>query len=329
MPNAARRLVRHCLRRMIRSGLHGRLAHTPAALVARWLARTIGWPLLLDRDARILVADPAEYIQGEVIRRGTYEPEIASLILAVLRPGDLFIDIGANIGCHTLVAASCGATVCAFEPVPRLAAHLGRNVKLNRWGGRVAVEPLAVSRTTGSAVLHVASRSDDGSHSLLPGVDADAVQALPVGTITLDAYLSLAGYAIPTLIKIDVEGAEAFVLDGARGVLSASPCPLLIIETGDRLAERVNESAASVLGRLFDRGYRIFRISGGWEARLAGVDRSSVPGEVANYLAVHPHSYRSREALRFVGVGTGEVGTLQAIGPSYLQTCSTGPIGSI
>jgi FkbM family methyltransferase len=289
---------RYYLRRLIKSAYEGRIAHTPMSGLVRRLAYSIGWPLLLDRRAMCILDNPREFIQREIFKKGTYEPEIATLIQRLIRPGDIFFDVGANIGCHTLVAASCGIHVRAFEPVPRLAERLRANIKLSRLSRRVVVHEVALSRENGSSALYIADRRDDGSHSLLPGVKSTSTQIIQVETRKLDTVVSETACGYPNLIKIDVEGAEALVLDGAEQTLSIDHPPIIIIETGDRLADSIGESAFSVLNRLSSRGYHLFNVSLKNGDALVEVGAQSVSGEVCNYIAIPANSDRMQVVMQ-------------------------------
>ena len=140
------------------------------------LGRRIGrhHGVLLNCGYRMIIHDPREYIQRCVLAYGAYEPGIAGVLAAILRPGEVFFDVGANIGHHSLVAASRGARVHAFEPVPRLAERLRENFRFNGIEDRLVVNVAAVGADPGAAVLYEADRPDDGSHSIIPGVPAAA-----------------------------------------------------------------------------------------------------------------------------------------------------------
>jgi FkbM family methyltransferase len=252
-------------------------------IVGRYCGQTLGWPL--DFGYRLIIDDPTEWIQRTIIDSCTYEPSIGEIIAALLRPGDTFFDVGANIGYHTLAAAATGARVYAYEPVPRLRHRLASNLRLNGLEHRVTVSELALSNRNGDADFYLAKRLDDGSHSLIPGVPAQSVERITVRTIRLDDHLQASGTPQPTVVKIDVEGAEALVLDGAVALLDNVTPPVVIIETADRLADQIQETASSVLARLFQRGFQIFRIPEiGGHLQLVTADR--VSGELANYVAV-------------------------------------------
>jgi FkbM family methyltransferase len=248
---------------------------------------------------RMVIHDPREYIQRCVLAYGAYEPGIAGVLAAVLRPGDLFFDVGANIGHHSLVAASRGATVHAFEPVPRLAERLGENFRFNGIQDRLVLNVAAVGAEPGTAILYEADRPDDGSHSIIPGVPAASHRPHQVKVVTLDAYAARVG-SRPALIKVDVEGYEARVLDGATGLLRGTPRPFVVLETGDRLADQIGESARSVLGRLEAMGYQLYRLEE-QSLRADATTAAKAGGELANYLAAHPTNPDLSSVLRAVG----------------------------
>ena len=249
--------------------------------LGRFYGRRIGWRL--SNGLRIVIDNPREFIQAQIVHHGVYEPQIASVLAHLLQPGDVFVDVGANIGNHTLVAAGLGAVVHAFEPVPRLVESLRANVSLNHLEGRVTVFNAAVGDRQGTAVLHVATRGDDGSHSIIPGVEARSIAAERVAVVALDDHFAGRDRGAPAVVKIDVEGFEAKVLDGAAGLLSGPRPPVVIIETADRLAEHIGESASSVLERLLARNYLLYVIPE--DGPLVPVMPDRISGDMLNYLA--------------------------------------------
>ena len=246
---------------------------------------------------RIRIENPSEYIQESLVKTGEFEPGVTRLITSILKPGDSFFDVGANIGYLSLVAASRTTFIHAFEPVPRLAMRVRENAALNQLQSVIRVVEAALSDRRGVATLYVADRVDDGSHSLIAGVEARAIQQIEVQTLTLDEYLDEVGCLAPTLIKIDVEGCEALVLNGGSRTLRSLKPPIWIFETADRLAEQLGESAASVIGRFFACGYRVFRISEETFA-LKEVNEKSISGDLSNYLAIRGQPGQLRKLLR-------------------------------
>lgn len=155
-------------------------------------------------------------------RPGTNEAPVQEAIVASLSPGAVFYDVGANVGFFALLAArAVGPTgrVVAFEPVPEMIAAIGDNARLN--GLRVAVIPLAVGGADGRELLHLA-RHPGGAALASAGTPPDWRGDLEVEVRTLDSLVAEGVVPPPTVVKIDVEGAEGAVLAGMAGLLRAS-----------------------------------------------------------------------------------------------------------
>jgi FkbM family methyltransferase len=247
----------------------------------------IGWRLVY--GPRIIIDAPDEFIQHNMLWFGAYEPAVADVLITLLDPGDLFLDVGAHIGQHALIMGGRGVIVHVFEPVPQLRRRIRANLRMNGIKENVIVFDAAISKENAEAEMYVAERIEEGSHSLVAGEHLEAGGIIKVKTISLDAHSRHIGRR-PSAIKIDVEGAESLVLDGARETLTASDAPIVVVETGDRRACQLGETSVSVLGRLFDCGYRVFRMEE-YPSRLIEVSESTVIGDVVNYAAIpngHP-----------------------------------------
>jgi FkbM family methyltransferase len=147
----------------------------------------------------------------------SWNPEEYAAFRAAVRPGDLVLDVGANVGAYTLLFAQWvgpAGHVVAFEPAPLAAAGLRRHLALNGLTSRVEVLEAAVCDRSGTAPFHADAAS---------GVNALASRGTPssieVLTTTLDEFCSARDLR-PHVVKIDVEGAELAVLEGARRLLS-------------------------------------------------------------------------------------------------------------
>ena len=162
--------------------------------------------------------------------------EIHAVAAAIL-PGDgagIALDIGANIGMSALVLAALapGGRVVAAEPSPGTAARLRETLALNRVDALVAVEQCAVSATPGEAAFHFESGHSAGSKLVNEGtMDRATLSAAPVTVpvTTVDALVT--AHALPRvdLVKVDVEGFEGDVLDGATATI-ARHRPAFILE---------------------------------------------------------------------------------------------------
>lgn len=167
-----------------------------------------------------------------------YEPETTILLGSVLKPGDVFVDVGAHVGYFSVLAASLvGATgqVISFEPAPANYARLVEHIRLN---GLRHVLPLhcAAGAEEGVFDLHVNS-DNDGGHALWDvglhphnRLSRAAPRTHPVFVATLDRVLGNVAPGRIKAIKIDVEGGEHAVLRGARRTLETQQVPFVIAE---------------------------------------------------------------------------------------------------
>jgi FkbM family methyltransferase len=162
------------------------------------------------------------------IYAGLHEFADMAFTLHFLRPNDLFLDVGANIGSYTLLASGvCKARTISFEPDPQTMALLRRNIDLNGLDGRVVLEQAAVGAEEGEVEFTIGL--DTGNHV----TKANEGRSQQVSMRTLD---SIVGLTPPTMIKVDVEGYEAQVFRGARTVLNA-PSLKAVLTEGQRPAD--------------------------------------------------------------------------------------------
>lgn len=159
---------------------------------------------------------------------GLHEFDDMSFLLHYLRPGDLFIDIGANIGSYTVLASGAvGANTICFEPMPSTFESLIDNLNLNRLlPPRVFPFNAAVGAKSGMALM-VADQ--DTMNHIIKGPDYLG-RTVSVPVLTLDAVLQEQSQKVPAMIKIDVEGFETDVLTGAENTLKCLDLEVILIE---------------------------------------------------------------------------------------------------
>jgi FkbM family methyltransferase len=233
------------------------------------------------------LADPEQlkvYFYGHYHER--YE---ADLVQQLLSGDEVFWDVGANVGYFTLVAATTLANrgqIVAFEPGKNAYARLTENLALNAYEN-IRTFPVAVTDGEGEAVLHLAGDIADSSASLYQTGQAQAGQEV-CRTVALDHFLDSEGLRPPDLIKLDAEGAELAVLQGAQGLLADSP-PLWLMEMEEKNLVAAGTSKAAVAQFLTGYGYRAaFLRKGRWYATadLAGVKGRNIfwfnPGVAAH-----------------------------------------------
>src|SRR4051812_13590363 len=155
---------------------------------------------------------------------GLQEVQDMAFVLHVLRRGEGFLDVGANVGSYTVLAAGgAGALVTSVEPIPSTFAHLQRNVALNGLSGTVIAWQCGLSDSVGT--LRFTADLDAVNHVLRDGERGAAVE---VDVRTLD---DLVGTNVPALVKIDVEGYERPVLMGATRTLADPRLHAVVMET--------------------------------------------------------------------------------------------------
>ena len=208
----------------------------------------------------LLGVEPDISIVGEVRRKGQYEPHVMEAIVRFLPPGGTFIDVGANLGIHALLsAARVGAEgrVLAVEASPITYSLLAHNLASSGCPGAVAIHAAAWSRPEVLSFRHV-TQVIGGSHVTFTGRERpwDGVQ-YQVLAVPLDTLVALTELERVDLIKIDVEGSEHRVLEGAAETLRRLR-PTLVIEFNPETARFYDGHTAGDLHRLVrELGYRM------------------------------------------------------------------------
>lgn len=157
--------------------------------------------------------------------------------------------IGANVGAYSLVAAKspkAGARVFAFEPVYSTFAALTENVILNGLAERVVPLPAAVGSRTALETLNLRILDAGGARHLLGGATEDTAHAQPVLGYRLDDLVRILDLPLPAHIKLDVDGSELEVLEGASGILASAELRSLLRELDRDVAEHIETHLASV-----------------------------------------------------------------------------------
>ncbi|TSA27544.1 MAG: FkbM family methyltransferase [Bacteroidetes bacterium] len=203
-------------------------------------------------------------IERSLYYTGTYEKGTLQLLREILREGDLFIDIGANIGIMTIYGSLLvgeSGEVIAFEANPDTKKILDENLSLNRVQN-VESSSFAVGSERSQGNLYLNTHVERGAASLIRPEAGGASH--PVEIIRLDAYGDLPHRKIRA-IKIDIEGYELEALKGCGTILTGSRAPILILECSE-LRENFNATVWDLYH--FIKGtnnYRIFRQKKGKE----------------------------------------------------------------
>ena len=153
-------------------------------------------------------------------RRGTNELPVQRALVQHLQPGDVFYDVGSNIGFFALLAARLvgpAGSVHAFEAVPSLAADVRANAWLNRLRN-VTVHPVAIGDHDGPVEL-LETRHPGGATIAVEDPPEDVTATITVECRALDTLLERRELPPPALVKVDVEGAEERAILGMRQLL--------------------------------------------------------------------------------------------------------------
>jgi FkbM family methyltransferase len=207
--------------------------------------------------------DLRDAIASEVCFTGRYEPQETALVKAVLAPGMSFVDVGANWGYFTLLAAhqvGPSGRVLGLEPDPRLFKLLTENVEQN---GLHQVVTLQIAAADQPGTMTLAGYDDRGGNFGLSRLTRQEVGTQPFFSVTgqpLDTLFEQQNLSAIHLLKMDIEGAEGFALAGLAQSLAQRRVRRLLLELHPvQLAEH-GHSPASVLGKLTQAGYRIWAV---------------------------------------------------------------------
>jgi FkbM family methyltransferase len=198
------------------------------------------------------------YVDASEVRAGLFLRDNRRALTAVfeslISPGDTVVEVGAHVGYFTLVAAKrCGerGKVVAFEPDPRNYSILLKNVQANHLNYVDAVQA-AVADQTGEFTLHLAGSSF--MHSLGEVASDPEAEQVRVKCVTLDDYAAKFPME-PSLIKIDIEGAEPRAFAGMRSLLARLPRVNMIVEFLPHYLGA--EGARAFLSTLFQSGFNV------------------------------------------------------------------------
>lgn len=208
-----------------------------------------GFKMVLDEHSYMDLS-----LYKEFLEYGLYEPNITKYIKKNLRPGSTFVDIGANSGYYSLLASSlvgADGIVISFEPYPDTFNRLLHNVKFNGIDN-VRLYNMALSSYDGKAKLYV-SRASDGLNSL---------KSIPLVEGAIDVEIkrfdTICGSESVDMIKIDAEGSECDIIDGAQSSLIKNPRIQIIYEIN-----RAFSGSADTISKLEEIGFSSYIVKDG------------------------------------------------------------------
>ncbi len=240
----------------------GYVRHAPFERGKYRLMRLVGRSLLIELEPGLFIRPLGlSTLEREIILTGNHEPETIQAFAALLAPGMTVIDLGANIGQYTLVAArrvGPRGRVYAFEPTPSLAEHARRNLELNGLDN-ATVHSVAVSDAPGRVTLHIIEAGEPNMNSIVNGCSDP--KGLEVPTVTLDGFAADQSLRAVDVIKMDIEGAELQALRGADTLLTGADPPVLVLELNPKTLAYSGHTPDDLLGLLAFYGYTFYPIA--------------------------------------------------------------------
>lgn len=214
----------------------------------------------VEREGFRFQVQPATPVGWNVLMFGSYEPELRAVFRTAIPSGGVAIDVGANVGWHSLLMARLAGPkgrLLAVEPNPSVRAKLVANLEANRLEN-VTVIPFAISAVEGVSRFLGPAAIDGGSGSghLLPRDAPSAETSFDVEIRRLDAVLADTEVSRLDLLKIDVEGFEWPVLQGAEGSIRRFR-PQVVFEYNEEYVSRSGATPASFEDFFHRHRYRL------------------------------------------------------------------------
>ncbi|MEI9974597.1 MAG: FkbM family methyltransferase [Ignavibacteriota bacterium] len=234
----------------------------------------LGKGLLLTKSARdlelICNSDDIQ-LTPFLIRNRIWEPNLTRLFNELLQPGMTYLEVGANIGYFTTLAASLvgnGGRVHAFEPNPTVFRLLGLNVAINHQGYLCTLEPLAVADSVGEREFYSFHYNISSSTlSALPAKLLDEFQERPARSSTrctsLDAYYGVSE-TVFDFVKIDAEGAECLIFEGGREFFRRHihASTVICLECNPPALSGLGTTPGGLLGLVRSYGFMVWKLEG-------------------------------------------------------------------
>ncbi|MEM9080743.1 MAG: FkbM family methyltransferase [Verrucomicrobiota bacterium] len=237
-----------------------------------------------------------DYVGRSVAFFGDLDPKLSWVMKTVLRPGDTFVDVGANIGLLTTLGAQLvgpQGKVLAIDPQPKILDDLREAITTNNLS-QVTLAPVAVGEEETTLTLRVPV-GNYGSASLRNQFERD-FESYPVPVRIFRDLLLEHHCQTPRLVKLDVEGFEAEVIRGAGSLWQESPPPVVIFEFREPPSTRAENTDSGQL--LANLGYTFFRLPRNlFKPQLVSEDRAANLKVSHDIVAIHRST--SSEKLGF------------------------------
>ncbi|MBI2793661.1 MAG: FkbM family methyltransferase [Ignavibacteria bacterium] len=227
----------------------------------------------------------AEFLQAHIFLFGSYELPTIKFIRSYLTTGDVCFDIGAQIGYLSLAMAVSGnknVFVYSFEPEPKNLERFSENIRLNSLTN-VNLISKAVSNNVDQLKLYMSRDHNAGTHSIIKDDPNVTEEFVVVDATTIDNIIHEQEIDRLDLVKIDVEGAELEVVEGATVTLKIFK-PTLIIELSESIQQTRNYSTVTFKSKMSEFGYLPFTLTDAGKLRPVA---NSFVHQMDNVVFVH------------------------------------------
>jgi FkbM family methyltransferase len=249
-------------------------------------------------DGRRLRVNFDDHLSQLMYFLGEYERPISEIVRTFVTPGDVCVDVGANIGWYTtLMQKLVGArgSVHAFEPVPTTFNILTDNVASNDHSGSVILNNLALGEEAGEVEMHTFDDRSTGHASISDFGDATA-HGIPTQMIRLNDYLSEKRLEDVKFVKIDIEGAELSMLKGSSRLFEQTTPPIIVIEAALATTQAFGYLPDDLLDLIGSRRDYYFYEVDNIDGSLREISRFGRESIGANVLCVPSGSYLEERA---------------------------------
>ncbi|MEA5466506.1 FkbM family methyltransferase [Leptothoe sp. PORK10 BA2] len=232
---------------------------------------------------------PLKTTIGKLLTIGNFELAELKFLMTSVNSGDVVFDIGANGGIFTVIAAKKvgeNGHVYAFEPGGRELEILKRNIELNGLTNVTVVE-VAVSNESGETKFAI---SEDGAMNSIsetqhPGQKIQSWTTVPV--VTLDEFVAEQKIDHINFIKVDVEGAEKLVFDGAESLLDSHEPIIIMFEATNVTSSGFGYSTKDIIYQLFNQGFEVSALEGPGKLTPISLDFSNLSQILSyNFIAI-------------------------------------------
>ena len=246
------------------------LRPAPLRRLAQGAVKRMIPPTMDFRGARIALNQQDAIVSGS-LALGCYETFVTDVLECLLQPGMTFVDVGANIGIYSALAAhrvGPAGRVLAVEPGPRNCAVLRESVRLNGFAN-VALFEGAASDVPGKASLFLCE-DNPADHRLHDG--SGQRRSVEVEVTTVDGFAAARGVRSADVIKVDTQGAEAAVFAGMSALLAAERAPVVLTEFWPWGLKQAGSDPRALLERFVAGGFALYELDGDHRAITARTD---------------------------------------------------------